>query len=114
MEALRDINRVLNKNGLLFIWNLPCEFGSVEILNHIIGRWHHNRRYIKKEIEDLLNNTGFDVIYIDRHELLNMMSRNLLGKIIGHDNAFIFDYYVSKLPVINMIAQHFTIVARKR
>lgn len=113
-EALSEINRVLKYNGMLFIWNLPFKYGSVEILNHLIGRWHHDRRYTKKEIMTLLGDSGFDIIFFDHHELMNMMARNMIGNIIGHSNAFIVDYYLSKLPMVNLIAQHFTIVARKK
>lgn len=113
-EALSELYRVLKDGGMLFIWNLPYKYGSVEMLNHLLVRWHHKRRYTKKEIVTLLINSGFEIICFDHHELLNMTLRNIIGKIIGHDNAFIIDYYMSKLPIINLIAQHFTIVARKK
>lgn len=112
-QALSEINRVMKKNGFLFIWNLPYKYGSVEILNILLRRWHHSRRFIKEEIIKLLKETCFEIVFFDHHELMNIMMRNVLGKIIGHENAFIFDYYISKIPIINFIAQHFTIVARK-
>jgi SAM-dependent methyltransferase len=113
-EALSELYRVLKDDGMLFIWNFPYKYGSVEILNHLLGRWHHERRYTKKEIVILLEDAGFDIIYFDHHELLNMFLRNMIGKIIGYDNIFIFDYYISKLPILKLVAQHFTIVARKK
>jgi SAM-dependent methyltransferase len=114
VQALSDINRVLKMGGLLFIWNLPFKYGSVEMLNHLLGRWHHDRRYTKKEVVSLLERSGFEIIFFDHHELMNMMTRNIIGKVIGHDNAFIIDYYLSKLPLFNLVAQHFTIVAKKK
>jgi SAM-dependent methyltransferase len=113
-ETLFEINRILKKDGLFFIWNLPFQYGSVELLNSLLGRWHHERRYKKSEIIELLEKHEFEILQIDHHELMNMMIRNLLGKIIGHENAFIVDYYISKLPIVNSIAQHFTIVAKKK
>jgi hypothetical protein len=62
----------------------------------------------------LLEDVGFEIICFDHHELLNMVSRNIIGKIIGYDNVFIFDYYISKLTIAKLIAQHFTIVVRKK
>ena len=102
-QALHDINRILKQDGMLFIWNLPYKYGSVEMLNHLLGRWHHDRRYTKKGIVTLLEDSGFEIICFDHHELLNMTARNIMGKIIGHDNAFIFDYYISKLPIVNLM-----------
>jgi predicted SAM-dependent methyltransferase len=47
-EALSELYRVLKDDGMFYIWNLPYKYGSVEMLNHLLGRWHHERRYPKK------------------------------------------------------------------
>jgi hypothetical protein len=50
---------------------------------------------------------------LDQHEILNLCSRNLLGRVIGHVNAWMLDYYLSKAVLFGAVAQHFTIVAQK-
>jgi SAM-dependent methyltransferase len=112
-NALMEIRRILKPNGMLFIWNLPCQYGFVELINIALGRWHHERRFRKEEVIALLQNSDFEICAIDHHELMNMMTRNMLGKIIGHYNAFICDYFLSKLPIVNLIVQHFTVIAKK-
>ena len=112
-QALHGINRILKQDGMLFIWNLPYKYGSGEMLYQLLKRKHHDRRYVRKEIITLLD-TDFEIIYFDHHGLMTVKMLNVVARIIGHDNAFIFDYYISKLPIVNLIAQHFTIVARKK
>ncbi len=113
-DALIEIRRILKDNGIFFIWNLPYKYGSIERLNTLLGRWCHSRRFTQKEIIVLLEKSGFEICAIEHHELMNMMMRNALGKIVGYDNAFVFDYFLSKLPIVNLIGQHFTVVAKKR
>jgi len=111
-EALSEIKRILKPGGLLFIWNLPYRFGSVEIINTIMKRNVHRYRYDRKKIISLLDESGFVIDKIDHHEIMNMLMRNLLGAVIGHNRAFIADYILSKVPPLNLFRQHFTIIAR--
>lgn len=111
-EALSDIYRVLKPGGLLFVWNLPHVWGSVEILNGMLRRWHHTVRYTAKETRAKLSAAGFQVESMDRHEFMNMASRNALFKLIG-PRAFSFDYALSKIPPMSLFGQHLTVVARK-
>jgi SAM-dependent methyltransferase len=111
--VLREIYRILKPGGLFFIWNLPSRLGSVELLNTALGRKVHNFSYSKAQIVQLLTEAGFEVVALDSHEFLNMMSRDYLGRLIGHDKAWELDYIVSKIPPVSIFAQHFTIVTRK-
>jgi len=111
--ALREVYRILKPSGLFFIWNLPSSLGAVELLNTALGRKVHTCTYFKREIIELLKSVGFEVVALDHHEFLNMMLRNLLGKIIGHNKAWRVDYILSKIPPFSIFAQHFTIVAKK-
>ncbi len=112
-DAIAEVHRILKNDGLFFIWNLPYLYGSVELLNASLGRWHHDRRYKKSDILEILKSNNFEILFVDHHEFLNMMSRSALGSLIGHGNAFIVDYVLSKTPPFNLLAQHFTLVARK-
>lgn len=111
--SLREIWRILRPGGKLLIWNLPRRWGSVELLNLLLRRSIHPYKYGRKEITALLEGAGFRIALLDKHEFLNMSSRNALGRAIGHTNAWVLDYYLSKLVLFGAVAQHFTIVAQK-
>jgi ubiquinone/menaquinone biosynthesis C-methylase UbiE len=112
-DSLREIWRVLRPGGSFFIWNLPRKWGSVELLNTVLRRSFHQYKYRGRDITKLLTEAGFEVELFDRHELLNLSSRNALGKLIGDVRAWTADYYFSKAFLGGAFAQHFTIVARK-
>lgn len=113
-DSLREIWRVLRPGGSLFIWNLPRRWGSVELVNAALRRSIHPYRYRQRDVTSLLEEAGFTVELLDRHELLNLSTRNALGRAVGEVNAWIVDYYLSKAFLGGAFAQHFTIIARKR
>ncbi len=113
-ESLREIWRVLRPGGKVLIWNLPRRWGSVELLNTLLRRSIHPYKYRRRDIVSLLHDAGFDITLLDQHELLNLSSRNLLGTLFGHRNAWVLDYYLSKAILLGAVAQHFTVVAQKR
>ncbi|MBI5583381.1 MAG: methyltransferase domain-containing protein, partial [Deltaproteobacteria bacterium] len=47
LTILKEVHRVLKKDGRLFIWNLPARWGSSELLAILTGKWHHDFRYRK-------------------------------------------------------------------
>ncbi|MEA2716238.1 MAG: hypothetical protein QOI99_555 [Actinomycetota bacterium] len=113
-DSLREIWRVLRPGGSFFIWNLPRRWGSVELVNTVLRRSVHQYKYRRRDITRLLDEAGFDVELLDRHELLNLSTRNALGRVVGDVNAWVADYYLSKAFLGGAFAQHFTIIARKR
>lgn len=111
-EALAEIYRVLKPGGLFFIWNLPHVWGSVEILNGILRRWHHSVRYTAKEARTKIEGAGLQILELERHEFVNMATRNAMVKLMG-PKAFGADYYLSKIPPMSFFGQHLTIVVKK-
>ena len=109
--SLTEIRRVLKPGGRLFVWNLPRRWGSVELLNKVLGRSIHQYKYDRSQVRSLLGQSGFEIDLLDAHEFLNLSTRNLLGRVVGDVRAWTLDYYLSKIFLLGLFCQHFTIVA---
>jgi hypothetical protein len=110
---LKEIQRVLKKGGLFFIWNLPAKLGTSEILAMISGKWHHQYRYWKKEIVGLLENSNFEILYMDKHKFFPGAVMSLLERWIEPVNLLKFDHSLSRFFLFNTLARDFVVVARK-
>jgi len=109
-RSLEELHRVLKPSGLLFIWNLPRQYGR-EFVYPLFGRKVHIRRYQKKEIIDLVQRSGFEVLYISTHEILPLAVLKRLGAIVQLKALLRWDHWFGEhLP---WLTQNFTIVARR-
>lgn len=61
-ESLKEINRVLKKDGLFFCFNLPNRYGYLHQVAHRRGITYHDRLYGRHETEMLLKRAGFNTI----------------------------------------------------
>jgi SAM-dependent methyltransferase len=111
---LREIHRVLKEGGLFFIWNLPAKLGTSELLAVTTGKWHHQYRYWKKEILNLLENSNFEILYSDKHKFFPGAVMNLLERWIAPTNLLNFDNRLSHIFPFNLMARDFVLIARKR
>ncbi|MGI6103266.1 MAG: class I SAM-dependent methyltransferase [Patescibacteria group bacterium] len=113
VTALRQLHRVLKQEGLLFIWHLPL-VGALAEHNAMRKRtWRHIRRYELDEVLVMLSQSGFDVVAIERGELVFSKLHRLLGGVLGAPRTWALDMALCRLPVLSSLAHHFTIVARK-
>ncbi|HHP7229823.1 MAG TPA: class I SAM-dependent methyltransferase [Xenococcaceae cyanobacterium] len=71
-KSLEEINRILKIRGLFCCFNLPYKFSWTQNLAHLMGNYYHDRLYSKSRVDELLNNTGF--------ELLDLWYRQLFPK----------------------------------
>lgn len=112
LEALRDLQKKLNNDGLLFIWNLPTTHALSELFTLWRKRWKHPVRYELDDILVKLATAGFEVIAVERNEIFFSQLCRLLP-FISMETLWEFDHWLANLPVIKRFAHHFTIVARK-
>jgi hypothetical protein len=110
---LQEIHRVLKKGGLFFIWNLPAKLGTSEVLAMISGKWRHQYRYWKKDIVHLLENSDFEILYLDKHKFFPGAVMNLLERRIEPLVLLKFDHGLSRFFPFNTMARDFVVVARK-
>lgn len=112
-KVLEEIHRVLKDDGFFFIWNLPAKWGTSELLAGITGKWHHQYRFWKKEILDLLRKAGFDIRYVDKHKFFPGALMKLLEKKISPLLLLKMDHRLSHFFLFNLFARDFILVARK-
>lgn len=113
VDALKEINRVLQHGGQLIIWHLPTKLSSGDLINKLFGRYYHVKRYTLDELRWMLALTGFKVKVIEKHDILMPFMRRILSKIVGQRLAFFIDYYLSRIPFISIFSQQITCVAEK-
>ncbi len=113
-SSLAEIWRILRPGGMLFIWDLPRRWGSVELLNSALHRSRHDYKYHRADVFRLVEGAGFEIKPCSTStSSLNLSSRNALGRVVGHVNAWTWDYYLSKVLFGGAFCQWFTVIARK-
>ena len=82
-KFIKENLRVLKKEGVGFILNIPNRYSINEFLAQKIGIWSHEIKYNKSEIEALLKSNGIKMFAIKRRFLIPAQVcrvNNLLGK----------------------------------
>jgi SAM-dependent methyltransferase len=109
-QSLLDINRILCNRGLFFCFNLPYRFAWTQNLSHAGGNYYHDRLYHKRQVKELLENSGFD--------LLDMWHRQLFPKnSIRYPQYHLFervDQFFTEHTLLKYIATNIEFVASKR
>jgi SAM-dependent methyltransferase len=59
--ALGELRRVLRPGGRLFTYHLPNRYAYTEWLGRLLGRFHHERTYTRREAWRLFAAAGFRV-----------------------------------------------------
>jgi ubiquinone/menaquinone biosynthesis C-methylase UbiE len=63
-ESLKEINRILKKDGLFFCFHLPYKYSYTQNIQHFKGNWYHDKLYSKKEVKCLLEKTNYKLLDI--------------------------------------------------
>lgn len=110
---LKEVHRVLKKDGWLFIWNLPARWGSSELLAILARKWHHTYRYREKDILKVLSETGFESDTLYKHKFLPGTAREWLGRWIEPFRLMKWDDRLSRWFPFSLLARDFLVVAHK-
>lgn len=70
LNSLKEINRILSPQGLLFVFFLPYVFSWTQNLAHRLGNYYHDRLYSKQLVRELLAQSNFTILDIWHRQLL--------------------------------------------
>jgi len=109
-ESLKEIRRVLKSNGLFFCFFLPYRFSWTQNVAHWRGNFYHDRLYGKRQVNALLESSGFEMLDFWHRSLLphNTLKVPFYHKLERIDNFF------CQLPLIKHLATNIEFAAQKR
>ncbi len=119
INSLKEIHRILEKNGKLLIYQLPQQLSWQEAVVRFFNLGYaHKRRYSANEISQILVRVGFNVVALNR---TNLIPKNLTGFPQIVKSAYskfsavliIIDNYLCKVPFLNRFAGALEVVALK-
>lgn len=115
-NVLLELNRVLKKEGFLFISRTPNKYSYLEKAARYLKIPSHKVTLSKKEFIVALNKSGFE---IEKIELIDFFPSNIPGKNFNsiyqslHSIIRLLELVIRLLP-INIFSHHFRIIARKK
>lgn len=110
-ESLKELNRVLTDQGLLFVMNLPSATSYINHYWHAKKVFYHDRLYGKREVKQLLKRSGLKLCGPIWH-------RQLLPKRLVHFKRFRFaeslDLWLTEYTPLRYVATDIEFIARKQ
>jgi cyclopropane fatty-acyl-phospholipid synthase-like methyltransferase len=111
--SLLELHRVLKRGGILLVYHFPNKYSWVEwVAKHVPSKHHHEFRYTSKQIHQLIEDSGFEMIHHERYGVLPRLSLRRFPnqlKLVTILNGF--DSIASR--VVGTISQNHVVVLRK-
>ena len=108
-DSLKELHRILKNDGLLFVFHFPNRFSWTEWL----ASWHqlsgHARKLTARELYLQLVTHGYDVVSQWRFNFLPKTLYPLPAVILHMMSIFtpivyFFDFFLSRIPLLNQLA----------
>jgi ubiquinone/menaquinone biosynthesis C-methylase UbiE len=116
--SLREINRILKTGGIFCCYHFPSKYSWIEFLSRAIGRWSHQYRFSKADINQLFPKDLWQILECRQYAVL---PRNILGRLLPRyfRKSIIASKIIDEIDFILTIlfkpfAQNWLIVAKKR
>ena len=109
-KVLREIYRILKKDGFLFIAKLPRLFSYQELIAKVAGFQGHSNLYSRAEINRLLQTSGFKIIKMDKTGLF-INNANIITNSVFSLTRVLENLRV--LPPFSFILHDYRIIAKK-
>lgn len=117
IKSLKEINRVLLKNGYFICYHLPNRYSWIEfIVRFIKNQYSHERKYLKREIKYLFNGTGFKIVLCKRYGFLPRLITKKLPRFLNSSILFMKFFNITDkiLSVLfSIFCQNYIVVAKK-
>lgn len=115
-EWLKEINRVLKKDGILHISWCPSKFSFSENLAGFLKISHHDKLFRKNELAELIERNGFEIVRLERtHPYIDFFPGILLD--IWNVFYLILFRWLEKFWLFTpwrFFFHHFRVIARKK
>jgi len=114
-KIMKEIYRVLKKNGILFIARTPNKYSILEYFAKSLKYGYHNIKFRRSEISNLLSENGF---LIDRIELVDFFPCNIPNQFLNtiyqrFSKCLFFAEKILRKTPINLVSHHFRIISHK-
>ena len=114
-DILKEINRVLKKDGILYISRTPRRLSFSERLGKYLRLGVHEKLFGEKEIKEFLEKNGFKILKFKRTDFIPAFSifKNISNNKIGLHVFIILEKIFLNSP-LKYFSHHYRIIARKR
>ncbi|MBD1879136.1 class I SAM-dependent methyltransferase [Coleofasciculus sp. FACHB-T130] len=117
ITSLREIFRLLQPGGVFICYHFPNQFSLIEaIASRLPNKYHHQYRYTRQSIKTLCQETGFEVLEVQRYGFLPRNMWGVFPKAIGNFPllAWSWDFLDDILAYpFSVVCQNYLFVARK-
>lgn len=118
LTSLGELKRVLKPNGKLFCFHLPRKYSWIEFLvtNLKLSRYRHNYLYSKRDVIQLLNESGFRLLKIGQYSAMPRTMLSGLPDFVKNNRLFCAAYNLidtAFATVFPFITQNIFFIASK-
>ena len=118
-SSLKEVSRVLKKNGYFFVFMLPNKYSYIEFISDRLGRGDHPVKYIRQGIKKQLEQAGYEILYINYKGFLPYNLKGFPGMLRRFYHRFDglwekIDAFMVACPIINKLSTNIELVARKK
>lgn len=117
-SSLNEIKRILRSGGVFVCYHLPNKYSWIEFLASFIpNKHHHNNRYTEKDIKNLVEKSGMEIVLVNKYGFLPRNSWGKFGDLIAYSTAVNYIWeIIDKIFsfIFKPICQNYYFVARKK
>jgi ubiquinone/menaquinone biosynthesis C-methylase UbiE len=113
-SSVREINRVLKKDGILYISRTPNKYSYIELISKFLGYITHQNKYSINELSNILEDNGF---YVKQIEYIDFFPSNVpvINNIYQNANEIIFGFEkILRHTLLKYAAHHIRVIAIKK